>query len=114
MAIQLINFVVFVIFVISFVSCENECLQRERTWSTDGQIELLAQVSIEQCYDALLKSQDGVALTFFKPDKNNRYENICVIFGSLDGGSTFFTGLLTICNSLFTFPNEFLPWIEIH
>ena len=86
MTIQSINFVVLVIFVISLVNCENECLQRERTWSTDGQIELLAQVSIEQCYDALLESQDGVALTYFKPDENNRYENICVIFGSLDGG----------------------------
>ena len=85
MAIKSITFAVFTI-VINLVNCEYDCLQRERTWSTDGQIELLAQVSIEQCYDALLKNQDGVALTFFKPDENNRYENICVIFGSLDGG----------------------------
>ena len=70
MAIRSINFVAFVIFVISLVNCENECLQRERTWSTDGQIELLAQVSIEQCYDALLKNQDGVALTYFDSNQS--------------------------------------------
>ena len=61
----------------------NQCVQYEKTWSNEGQLEILAQVSLEQCYDALLENKNGVALTFYQPDKITRFENVCVIFGSL-------------------------------
>ena len=61
----------------------NQCVQYEKTWSNEGQLEILAQVSLEQCYDALLENENGVALTFYQPDKITRFENVCIIFGSL-------------------------------
>ena len=48
MTIQSITFAVFAVCVISFVKCEYDCLQRESTWSTKGQIELLAHVSLQE------------------------------------------------------------------
>ena len=79
-----INLVLITFCIINVINAETGCFIEEKTWSSEGQLEILPHVSFEQCVNALLQNEDGQALTFYRSNKINRLQDLCVIIGNLD------------------------------
>ena len=79
-----INLILLTICIINVIRAENKCFLEEQTWSSEGQLEILPQVSFEQCIDALLHNENGQGLTFYRSNKFNRFQDLCIIFGKID------------------------------
>ena len=67
------------------IMAKNSCVMEEKTWSVKGQLEFLPNFSLKECISAFVQNTDGQALTYFGSQSLNRFENVCIIFGSLDG-----------------------------
>ena len=82
------KFLVFYLIAISLVStikAKNDCVLEATTWSIEGQLEFLPQVTLQECLDAFLQNQDGQALTYFGNHEHSRFDQVCIIFETLDG-----------------------------
>ena len=82
------KFLVFYLIAISLVStikAKNDCVLEATTWSIEGQLEFLPQVTLQECLDAFLQNQDGQALTYFGIHEHSRFDQVCIIFEKLDG-----------------------------
>ena len=79
-----INLVLITFCIINVIKAETGCFIEEKTWSSEGQLEILPHISFEQCVNALLQNADGQALTFYRSNKINRLQDLCIIIGSLD------------------------------
>ena len=71
--------------LVGTIKVKNDCVSEATTWSIEGQLEFLPQVTLQECLDTFLKNQDGQALTYFGNHEYSSYDNICIIFGILDG-----------------------------
>ena len=71
-------------FMSNFVaeSKENRCLQEGRTWDTEGQLEFLAPLTIQECLEVYLKSEEAQGFTWFG-GPTHELTNICVTFRSV-------------------------------
>ena len=79
-----INLILLTVCIINVIRAENKCFLEEQTWSSEGQLEIIPQVSFEQCIDALLHNENGQGLTFYRSNKFNRFQDLCIIFGNID------------------------------
>ena len=70
--------------LVGSIKAKNDCVLEEKTWSIEGQLEFLQQVTLQECLAAFLESQDGQALSYFGNYKY-RFDKVCIIFGNLDG-----------------------------
>ena len=82
---QASNLFLLMICIINVVKAESECLFEDKTWGSEGQLVILPQVSFEQCVNELLHNEEGKALTYYRSNKINRLQDLCIIFGNLDG-----------------------------
>ena len=71
--------------LVSTIKAKNDCVLEATTWSIEGQLEFLPQVTLQECLDAFLQNQDGQALTYFGNHEHSRFDQVCIIFGKLDG-----------------------------
>ena len=62
-------------------SKENRCLQEGRTWETEGQLEFLVPLTVQECLEVYLKSEEAVGFTWFGGG-THELTNICVTFKS--------------------------------
>ena len=83
MAVKISILFISTILLIDFTNALNECYQEGVTWDTEGQIAISLQVDFKQCIDLFLKNEEGKGFTWFKDF--NGYEEICLIFGELNG-----------------------------
>ena len=60
-------------------SKEDRCLQEGRTWDTEGQLEFLAPLSIQECLEVYIKSEEAQGFTWFGGATHD-LKNICVTF----------------------------------
>ena len=60
-------------------SKENRCLQEGRTWKTEGQLEFLAPLTVQECLEVYLKSEEAQGFTWFG-GATHELTNICVTF----------------------------------
>ena len=44
---------------------KNRCLQEGRTWDTKGQLEYLVTLTMQECLDVYLKSEEAQGFTWF-------------------------------------------------
>ena len=73
------------IFLVGTIKAKNDCVSEEKTWSIEGQLEFLPQSTLQECLNAFLQNQDGQALTYFGNHEDSRFDQVCIIFGKLDG-----------------------------
>lgn len=73
----------FSLYLLSIVKASNDCVFEEKTWSTDGQLQIIPHASFEECVNHLVQSQVGKAMTFY--GTKTKFENVCVIFSNLEG-----------------------------
>ena len=71
--------------LVSTIKAKNDCVSEDTTWSIEGQLEFLPQVTLQECLNAFLQNQDRQALTYFGNHENSRFDQVCIIFGKLDG-----------------------------
>ena len=60
-------------------SKQNRCLQEGRTWHTKGQLEFLAPLTLQECLEVYLKSEEAQGFTWFG-EATHKLTNICVTF----------------------------------
>ena len=60
-------------------SKENRCLQKGRTWATKGQLEFLAPLTLQECLEVYLKSEEAQGFTWFG-GATHELTNMCVTF----------------------------------
>ena len=73
------------IFLVGTTKAKNDCILEEVTWSIEGQLEFLPQSTFQECLNAFLQNQDGQGLTYFGNHEDSRFDQVCIIFGKLDG-----------------------------
>ena len=82
---KLIAFYLIATSLVSTIKAKNDCVSEATTWSIEGQLEFLPQVTLQECLDTFLQNQDGQGLTYFSNHEYSSYDNICIIFGILTG-----------------------------
>ena len=70
--------------LIEFINGDNNnCILEGQTWSTEGQMDILAEVTYKQCITAFIQNSDARGFTWYG-DEEIRFKDVCVIFGSLE------------------------------
>ena len=62
-------------------SKEDRCLQEGRTWDTEGQLEILAPLTLQECLEVYFKFEEAQGFTWFG-GATHELTNICVTFKS--------------------------------
>ena len=85
MAIQM-KYLIFLAFLTNIVISKNDCFLKGRTWSTEGQSDIIFQVTWKECINIFLEDKDAKGFTWYGNRSSlNRFTDVCVLFEKLEG-----------------------------